>query len=58
MPVFICDVPNHKDLLYSTGDYTQYLVKTKMEKNWKTNTYILYTYTYITESLCYTSEML
>ena len=58
MPLFICDIPNHKDLLYSTRNYTQYLITTKMEKNWKTNTYILYKYMYITESLCYTSETL
>ena len=28
---------NNKDLLYSTGNYTQYLVITYMEKNMKKN---------------------
>ena len=31
---------NNKDLLYSTGNYTQYLVITYMEKNLKRNIHI------------------
>ena len=45
---------NNKDLLYSTGNYTQYFVITYMEKeSEKEYTYI---YVCITESLCCTPE--
>ena len=56
---------NNKDLLYSTGNYTQYFVITCMGKNLKKKIYIyvcvyvciyIYIYIYISESLCCTPE--
>ena len=46
---------NNKDLLYSTGNYIQYLVITY---NGKESEEYIYTYICKTESLCYTPETL
>ena len=53
---------NNKDLLYSTGNYIQYLViSCKGKDSEKGNIYMFFykyinTYIYITESLCCTPE--
>ena len=49
---------NNKNLLYSTGNSTQYLVIPTMEKNLKKNVFVYntHTHTHITESLCCTLE--
>ena len=44
----------YKDLLYSTWNYTQYLVITYNGK--KSEKVYIYTHTHITESLCCTLE--
>ena len=45
----------NKDLLYSTGNSTQYSAMTYMERNLKKSGY-MYIYICITESLCSTAE--
>ena len=47
----------HKDLLYGTGNYTQYFVITYKEKEPKNEyIYILHIYRSKTESLCCTQK--
>ena len=58
--LYIKQITN-RDLLYSTGNYTQYFVITykgkESEKEYIYNIYIIYNIQiYITESLCYTPE--
>ena len=48
---------NNKDLLYSTGNYTQYLVITYNGKESEKEYTYIYTYICITESLCCTLEI-
>ena len=52
--LYIKQITN-KDLLYSTRNYTQYLVITYNERETKKRLYI-YICVYITESLCCTPE--
>ena len=55
----IYKIDKQKDLLYNTGNYTQYLLTTYNGKeSEKEYIYNMHIHIYITESLCYTPKTL